>query len=132
MNLQIGLEGVYSQLLQETDLIRVGRQHGLSGIVENLFYKAESGAALELKGPFTTDTLGKVTGKFELALTKPGALSLSLRTLLPEYSEQITLFAGAIQFLNIDEAGTFSLNITVNQGMLLIGPIPVLELPPVY
>ena len=126
------LNGAYDKLIAETDFRKVGRRYGLDGHLDSLFYTAENGGSLSASGPFSTNRNGLVSGNFDVTISDPVALADALKQVLPDYQNEISLFAAALEFMNVGPSGKISLPVNVLNGQIAIGLIPVADFPPVY
>lgn len=87
-------------------------------------------AGAELNGNFSVSEAGLVSGEFELALAQPERIADLVAGLAPELSTVARTVAGAISFVGRNENGRSVIPLTVRDGEISSGFIPLGSLPP--
>ncbi|UIJ72416.1 DUF2125 domain-containing protein [Aurantimonas sp. HBX-1] len=87
-------------------------------------------AQAELSGTFMFDTSGQLSGDFELAVTQPQQIATLVAEALPEAASVANSIATALSFVGRQENGRTVIAITVRDGIVAAGVIPLGSIPP--
>lgn len=103
---------------------------GETGVGEAGSGAGQNGGA-ELTGDFAFSEDGRLSGAFDLALSRPDDVAQSVSTAIPELADTARQIASVIPYLGRqDEAGRTVIRLTADDGRLSAGLIPLGEIPP--
>lgn len=127
------LEGIYKDVLNRTSLLRVAKSKGLQGKIERLQYTPNEGGMLEITGPAQVSPAGLLTGKFDVTVRDLPQLLTALSKSFPEEEKKFTDASRAIALLSQNtDKDEITIPITVRNGSMSIGIIPLGKLPPLF
>ena len=127
------LEGIYKDVMSRTSLLRVAKSKGLKGTIERFQYTPNEGGMLAVKGPAEVSRDGLLTGKFDVTVRDLPQLLNALSKSFPEEEKKFTDASRAIALLS-QKTGKeeITIPITVRNGSMSIGIIPLGTLPPLF
>ncbi|MGU3573945.1 DUF2125 domain-containing protein [Brucellaceae bacterium C25G] len=102
---------------------------GQSGDIQQVMISLSNGAMLSLKGPFSINYDGEISGKIRLTLTNAPALGQAAQVLFPQESNNIATILFGIAAMPKDENGNPVMDITIKDGKMNAGFIPLGRLP---
>lgn len=127
------LEDTYKDVMARTSLLRLAKQKGLKGKIERFQYTPQEGGALEVTGPAEISKDGLLSGKFNVTVRELPKLLNALGKSFPEEREKLADASKAIAMLSSKTGKEeVSLPITIRQGSMSIGIIPIGKLPPLF
>lgn len=103
---------------------------GTSGTLTSLTVSLGDGATLSLAGPFSFDTAGRLSGRFNLQIAGLSKWRQTIGAILPGTRETIA-DASAMLTALAGEKGTAKIVVTADHGRLSLGLIPLGKLPPI-
>ena len=127
------LEGIYKDVMSRTSLLRVAKSKGLKGTIERFQYTPNEGGVLSVKGPAELGRNGLLTGKFDVTVRDLPQLLNALSKSFPEEEKKFNDASRAIALLS-QKTGKeeITIPITVRNGSMSIGIIPLGKLPPLF
>lgn len=127
------LEDIYKDVMNRTSILRVAKSKGLKGTIERFQYTPNEGGMLVVTGPAEVNRNGLLTGKFDVTLRDLPQLLNALSKSFPEEQKKFTDASRAIALLS-QKTGKeeITIPITVRNGSMSIGIIPLGKLPPLY
>lgn len=127
------LEGIYKDVMNRTSLLRVAKTKGLKGSIERLQYTPDEGGMLEVKGPAEVNQDGLLTGKFDVTVRNLPQLLNALSKSFPQEKKKFDDASAAIALLAAKTGkDEITLPITIRDGRMSIGIIPLGKLPPLF
>ncbi|HET7413467.1 MAG TPA: DUF2125 domain-containing protein [Pararhizobium sp.] len=103
---------------------------GTSGTLTAFSMNLGNGATLSLAGPFSFDTDGRLSGRFNLEIAGLSSWQQAIGAILPETRETIADAAAMLTAL-AGQSGTAKIIVTADHGRLSLGLIPLGKLPPI-
>lgn len=127
------LEDIYKDVMNRTSILRVAKSKGLKGTIERFQYTPNEGGMLAVTGPAEVNRNGLLTGKFDVTLRDLPQLLNALSKSFPEQEKKFTDASRAIALLS-QKTGKeeITIPITVRNGSMSIGIIPLGKLPPLF
>lgn len=127
------LEGIYKDVMNRTSLLRVAKSKGLKGSIERFQYMPDEGGMLEVKGPAQVSQAGLLTGKFDVTVRDLPQLLNALSKSFPEEKQKFADASKAVSLLSKKTGKEeITIPITVRNGRMSIGIIPLGKLPPLF
>ena len=127
------LEGIYKDVMNRTSLLRVAKTKGLKGNIERFQYAPDEGGMLEVKGPAEVNQDGLLTGKFDVTVRNLPQLLNALSKSFPQEKKKFDDASAAIALLSAKTGkDEITLPITIRDGRMSIGIIPLGKLPPLF
>ncbi len=125
------LENSYQDMINRTGLIKLAKAKGLSGKIEKFQYAALEGGALEITGPAQVNAQGVLSGKFNVTVRDLPKLINALKQSFPQEQQKFQDISGAIALLG-NAGDEIKLPISIRNGTVSIGILPVAKLPPLF
>ena len=133
LGLKITLSDIYRDLLQEANLLRLGKTNGLAGNLDEFKYEPLDGGKVTISGPWKTNTSGLLSGEFQVTISELNEISRNLILAFPQAAPIISQLTSAASLLSSQSQGSgLSLPVSLNKGRISIGIIPVGKIPPLY
>ena len=126
------LNNAYQSLVTRPDIVALAKSEGLSGTFDSLRYAPTGSGSLELNGPFEMDRTGVLSGKFNLTITDGPRVMKTLGEGLPQYREQFEQASQALGLLGKAGSGAVTLPLTVRNGNVSLGIIPIGKIQPLF
>ena len=133
LNTTVLLEDTYKDIVNRTSILRVAKRNGLKGQIENFRYAPIDGGMLEVSGPAEVSKEGLLSGKFNVTVRELPKLINALSKSFPEERQKFADASKAVALL-AQKTGKneISLPITVRNGKISIGIIPLGKLSPLF
>lgn len=133
LNTTFLLEDTYSDVMNRTSILRVAKTKGLKGQIERFQYAPIEGGMLEISGPAQVDQQGLLSGKFNVTVRELPKLINALSKSFPKEKQKFADASKAVSLL-AQKTGQneITLPITVRQGKVKIGIIPLGKLAPLF
>jgi hypothetical protein len=112
------------------------RENGLSAVARSIVLSPEDGGRLVLSGPFRISRAGLASGEIRIEATNLPLLGAFFMRLLPERRDLVGNIVSLLSAIVPEKGGEsgpgkpISLTLTINEGSVSIGLIPVGDLPP--
>ena len=133
LNTTIRFDDIYSDLVRQPNLVRIGREKGLRGNITNLVYELSGGGSVTATGPIEVDRDGILTAQLSINAKDLPKLIEALNKVVPGKEKEFSQAQSAAQFLSKATAdGSITIPISVKQGRVAIGIIPIGEVPKLY
>ena len=127
------LEDTYQDVMSRTSLLRVAKRKGLKGQIEHFQYAPIEGGMLDVTGPAQISKDGLLSGKFNVTVRELPKLINALSKSFPKERENLADASKAVSLLAKKTGrNEISLPITVREGKISIGIIPLGKLSPLY
>jgi hypothetical protein len=130
---EITIDDIVPALQTELDLERLIRTNGLSGRIMRIFLAPASGGRVELQGPFSIDTKGRLSAELTLGFSNIAKVGEFLAVYMPQATDSIgaiTAVLGAIAQQRQEGTQLSSIMLTIENGTVQVGMIPVGNIPP--
>ena len=125
------IENSYQDMIKRTGLLHVARTKGLKGKLEAFQYEPTNGGTLEISGPAQVNTQGVLSGNFNIKIRNLPKLINALSKSFPQERDKFQDISGAISLLG-NSGNEISIPITVRNGKVSIGILPIASIPPLY
>jgi len=127
------LQDTYSDIINRTSLLRVARSKGLKGNIQRFRYAPAEGGTLEIKGPAEVSPQGLLSGKFDVTVRDLPQLIDALAESFPQERQKFADASRAASLLS-DKSGKreLTLPVTIRNGAVSIGIIPIGEINPLF
>lgn len=102
----------------------------MKGHITSFKIEAPDGVFGELKGPYSIDEEGYVSGEFETHLEKLGLWEKNLLRLFPEAESTISSMAALLKGLAKGD-DTVTVNLVVDKGTITLSMVPIGHIPPI-
>ncbi|MFZ2099064.1 MAG: DUF2125 domain-containing protein [Oricola sp.] len=103
---------------------------GVSGQFRRLALLVTPEQGLLVSGPFDVGTDGRLNAKMEVIVVDPAGFAQAFKPAFPDYAGQIDTFAAMPPQAGPDGTPEIRLPVTISDGKVSIGFIPVGEIPP--
>ncbi|MGI9399635.1 MAG: DUF2125 domain-containing protein [Rhizobiaceae bacterium] len=127
------VDGIVPHLQPGFDLIRHIENHGLAGRLEEFSLQPTEGGRLRIRGPFSLDTRGVLTARIEIGYSDLEAIGAFIAPLVPGTSDAIgtiSVLASTMAQISEDDPELRTITLTIEDGNILIGFVPVGKLEP--
>ncbi len=132
-NTTVLLADTYKDIVNRTSILRVAMAKGLKGEIERFQYTPLEGGMLEVSGPAEVSKEGLLTGNFDVTIRNLPKLLTALSKSFPEERQRFEDASRGISLLvNTTGKNEITIPISVKQGRMSIGIIPLGKLPPLF
>ncbi len=127
------LEDSYKDIVNRTSILRVAKTKGLKGQIEHFQYSPKEGGMLEVSGPARVSKQGLLSGNFDVTVRDLPKLLTALSKSFPQERQKFADASNAVSLLSKETGkNEITLPITIRDGRISIGIIPLGKLPPLY
>lgn len=129
------LAGLAAELRPGFDLGEHVRRNGLSGEARSLVLSPVAGGSLSVSGPFSVTPDGVADGELTLSASDIPAMARFVSALVPDRREEIEGGAGIVaSLMPAPEEGKAppSIRVTIRKGRIVLGLLPLGQLPPLW
>lgn len=120
-------------LRTELDLAQLIGTNGMSGRITRIFLAPAMGGRLELQGPFSIDTKGRLSAELTVGFSNIAKVGEFLAVYMPQAADSIvaiTAILGAVGQQRQEGTQLRSILLTIENGTVQAGMIPVGNIPP--
>ncbi|MBL4893082.1 MAG: DUF2125 domain-containing protein [Rhizobiaceae bacterium] len=107
------------------------QKNGGSGSLNAFKLKTINGGILEIKGPLSVDTRGRLSGILDISVTKLGQLFEFFRVFFPNSNADLEQIELAVKLFSAGNATT-KLQIQIEDGKVRVGLISLGRIPPLF
>jgi len=123
----------YKDIINRASLLRIAKEKGIRGEIERFQYSTQDGGVLEINGPAEVNPSGLLSGNFEITVRDLPKLLNAMSKHFPQEKQKFADASRAIALLSKQTGKEeIKLPITVRQGKISIGILPVGKLPPLF
>jgi hypothetical protein len=130
---ELTIEDIVPELRADLDLEQFIRTNGLSGQIERIFLAPAMGGRLELQGPFSIDTKGRLSAELTIGFANIANVGEFISAHIPQAADTVGTIAavlGAIAQQPQEKSQLQTILLSIEDGAVRAGMIPIGNIPP--